>query len=110
MDGKDFIIFAVGMAILMPVAGITVRIALKPIVDSVARLMELRASMNASELMERRVALLEHAIARGGRAPGCWARPSRPPPRSNADTRELPYQQLAAHAARGDGTRGCFRR
>lgn len=62
MEAKDFIVIAIGLAILMPVAGITVRIALKPIVDSVARLMEMRASMNASELMERRVTLLEQEM------------------------------------------------
>jgi tetratricopeptide (TPR) repeat protein len=47
-------------------------------------------------------ALLAHAIARGGRAPGRWIHPGDLSTASNAQIRELRYWRLATASARGD--------
>ena len=60
---EDLILGAMGILIvLIPVAGLTLRFALRPIVESVARLMELRASHEGGDLLEKRVALLEQEL------------------------------------------------
>ena len=58
------IVFALitGVVILVPLAGLTLRFALKPIVDSVARLMEVRNGTAAVDLVDKRVALLEQEV------------------------------------------------
>ena len=62
MDGKDFLGLFVGLSVFLPVAALSVRIALKPIVDSVAKLMEMRGGQQANELLERRLSLLEQEM------------------------------------------------
>jgi TolA-binding protein len=49
------------MTILIPIAGLTARFALKPIVEAIARMKEIQAGSSSRELnvLEQRVALLE---------------------------------------------------
>jgi hypothetical protein len=49
------------MTILIPIAGLTARFALKPIVEAIARMREVQAGTTTRELsvLEQRVALLE---------------------------------------------------
>jgi hypothetical protein len=51
-----------GLIILVPVAGLTLRFALKPMVDSIARLLEVRNGANAVDLVDKRVALVEQEV------------------------------------------------
>ncbi|MGH7448803.1 MAG: hypothetical protein ACREK1_02460 [Longimicrobiales bacterium] len=66
MDEDIIAIAAIFLCFFVPIAGLTLRFALKPIVDSIARLLEVRASAApaaaATELNERRIALLEAEI------------------------------------------------
>jgi hypothetical protein len=66
MDGPEILIpLVLGtlgiMTILIPIAGLTARFALKPIVEAIARMREVQAGTSAREvgLLEQRVALLE---------------------------------------------------
>jgi len=47
---------------LIPIAGITARFALKPLVDSMARFFDTRTMEDAMAINERRVALLESQV------------------------------------------------
>lgn len=62
MDEEILSILLAAIILFVPVAGITIRFALKPVVESIARLMEARAGNAASEILERRVALLEQEL------------------------------------------------
>jgi Zn-dependent protease with chaperone function len=62
MDEDILIVLVSGLVMLTFVGGIMARIALKPLVDSIARLMEARASREGAEVLEKRVALLEQEI------------------------------------------------
>lgn len=62
MDGKEIVLIFLGLSLFLPVAALSVRIALKPIVEAIARLMEIRGQQQAGDLLERRVALLEQEI------------------------------------------------
>lgn len=56
-----------GVALIIPIAGITARFALKPVVEAFARLKESQGAGDRQSLMEQRVALLEeqlHAMER----------------------------------------------
>jgi hypothetical protein len=64
MDEDIIAIIAGFLIVFVPVAGITLRFALKPLVDSIARIMEVRAGREQTELLERRVALLEQELDR----------------------------------------------
>ncbi len=55
-------IVMVFLVILTPIAGLTIRFALKPVVESLARLFDSRTVEEAVEITERRVALLEQQI------------------------------------------------
>jgi hypothetical protein len=63
MDNAVIPIIAIFLCFFVPIAGLTLRFALKPIVDSIARLLEVRANAApaaaAADLNERRIALLE---------------------------------------------------
>ncbi|HSK20298.1 MAG TPA: hypothetical protein VK912_14195 [Longimicrobiales bacterium] len=63
MDEDIVAMLAIFLCFFVPIAGLTLRFALKPIVESIARLLEVRANAApaaaASELTERRIALLE---------------------------------------------------
>ena len=63
MDEDIIAMLAVFLCFFVPIAGLTLRFALKPIVDSIVRLLEARAnaapSSAAADLNERRLALLE---------------------------------------------------
>jgi len=55
-----------GLLLLIPVAGLTLRFALKPVLESFGQLRESRAQSEALRLMEQRLALLEeqmHALS-----------------------------------------------
>lgn len=64
MDEDILIIIMGGLAVLIPVAGLTLRFALKPMVDSIARLLEVKkgANGNGVDLVDKRVQLLEQEL------------------------------------------------
>ena len=68
MDEDILVILVSGLIVFTPVAGLTLRFALKPLVDSIARLLEARSGNGAqaiaasAELAERRIALLEQEL------------------------------------------------
>ncbi|HEX5724917.1 MAG TPA: hypothetical protein VFX98_05595 [Longimicrobiaceae bacterium] len=55
-------IFFGGLTLLVPVVGITARIALKPMMDAFARYREVRGDVEMVHLLERRVALMEEQL------------------------------------------------
>lgn len=62
MDEGTLAILFGGLILFVPVAGITARFALKPLIDSVIRIAEMRRSTEEVRLLERRVALLEQEL------------------------------------------------
>jgi hypothetical protein len=50
------------LTVLIPIAGITARIALKPIVESMARYREMKGTDDTVSLLERRMSLLEEQL------------------------------------------------
>jgi len=50
------------LTILIPIAGITARIALKPIVEAMARYREMKGSDDAVTMLERRMSLMEEQL------------------------------------------------
>jgi len=50
------------LTILIPIAGITARIALKPIVEAMARYREVKGSDDAVVMLERRMSLMEEQL------------------------------------------------
>jgi hypothetical protein len=64
MDEDILVILVSGLVVLVPVVGLTLRFALKPMVDSIARLLEARngsaaRSLEAIDLVDKRLALFE---------------------------------------------------
>ena len=51
-----------GVAVLIPIAGITARVALKPIVEAMARYREIKGADDAVGLLERRMTLMEEQL------------------------------------------------
>ncbi len=62
MDEDILIVVASFLILFVPVAGLTLRFALKPLVDSIARVMEARVGREAQELLDQRVTLLEQEL------------------------------------------------
>ena len=67
MDGFELLIpilgvLFIGLTILVPIVGITARIALKPVMESWARYRELKGSEDAVVMLERRMALMEEHL------------------------------------------------
>ncbi|MGD8276496.1 MAG: hypothetical protein PVH00_00655 [Gemmatimonadota bacterium] len=62
MDEDILIIVISGLAVLIPVAGLTLRFALKPMVDSIARLLEVKNGASSVDLVDKRVQLLEQDL------------------------------------------------
>jgi hypothetical protein len=68
MDEDIIAILAIFLCVFTPIAGLTLRFALKPLVDSIARILEVRSGSSANaaaastELHERRMALLEQEL------------------------------------------------
>jgi len=62
MDEDIVAMLLIGLTVLIPVTGVTLRFALKPIVDSIARLMEIRVGRERSEVVEQRIALMEQEL------------------------------------------------
>lgn len=50
------------LIVLTPIAGLTLRFALKPMVDALGRWSEMRGSRDAVELLGKRVAFLEQQL------------------------------------------------
>jgi hypothetical protein len=55
-------IFFGSMMVIIPIAGVTARFAMKPIVESLARLRESGSKTEAVDMLERRMALLEQEV------------------------------------------------
>jgi hypothetical protein len=62
MDEDIVAILMMGLVGFTLVAGLMLRLALKPLVDSIARLLEVRAGREHGEVLEQRVALLEQEL------------------------------------------------
>ena len=63
IDLTAIIAIIMGMlTVLIPIAGLTARFALKPVVESMARLFDSRTVEDTVEITERRVALLESQV------------------------------------------------
>lgn len=63
VDLTAIVAIVMGMlTVLIPIAGLTARFALKPVVESLARLFDSRTVEETVEITERRVALLEQQI------------------------------------------------
>lgn len=67
MDEDILAILAIFLCVFTPIAGLTLRFALKPLVDSIARLMEARAAgpqpvAPSTALTDRRFDLLESEL------------------------------------------------
>ena len=59
--GLTAVIFT-GLAVLIPVAGITARIALKPVVEAMARYREMKGAEDSVTMLERRMTLMEEQL------------------------------------------------
>jgi hypothetical protein len=55
-------IFLGMLVVLIPIAGITARIALRPMMDAFGRYREIAGENEAQQLLERRVALMEEQL------------------------------------------------
>lgn len=55
-------VFLGSLIVLTPIAGLTLRFALKPIVDALGRWSEMRSSRDEVELLAKRVAFLEQQL------------------------------------------------
>jgi hypothetical protein len=62
MDEDILAMLLTALVLFVPVAGLTLRFALKPMVDSIARLMEVRVRGAGADLLEKRLALLEQEL------------------------------------------------
>jgi hypothetical protein len=62
MDEDILAILAVFLVVFVPVAGITARIAIKPIVEAFTKYMQVRQGTEGMHLLERRIALLEQEL------------------------------------------------
>ena len=51
------------LIVLIPVAGLTARFALKPLIETIARVMQQRRGDESLQLVERRLALLEKEMS-----------------------------------------------
>lgn len=63
MDEDIIAILMIGLIVFVPVAGVTMRLALKPLIDSVIRVAEMRRSTQEVALLEKRLALVEQELA-----------------------------------------------
>ncbi|HEU4883134.1 MAG TPA: hypothetical protein VFT45_12830 [Longimicrobium sp.] len=55
-------IFLVSMVVLIPIAGLTARFALKPLMEALKSYRELQGENQAQQLVERRLALMEEQM------------------------------------------------
>ncbi len=62
MDEDILAMLLISLIVFVPVAGITARFALKPLIDSVIRIAEMRRSTEDVRILERRIALLEQEM------------------------------------------------
>ena len=63
IDLTEIVAIVMGMSVvLIPIAGLTARFALKPLVESLAKVNEVRGVEETVAITERRVALLEQQL------------------------------------------------
>lgn len=63
IDLTAIVAIVMGMlTVLIPIAGLTARFALKPVVESLARLFDSRTVEDTVQITERRVSLLEQQV------------------------------------------------
>jgi len=63
IDLAEIVAIVLGISIiLIPVLGLTARFALKPTVEALGRFFEAKGTDETLEVLERRIALLEHQI------------------------------------------------
>jgi len=62
MNSEILETLAIFLIIFVPVAGITARIAIKPIVEAFTKYMQVRQGTEGLQLLERRIALLEQEL------------------------------------------------
>jgi len=63
IDLTDLVaVFMGSLMVLIPVAGLTARFAMKPIVESLAKLRDAGGAAEALEMVERRLSLLEQEV------------------------------------------------
>ena len=63
MDLEELIaISGAFLCVLIPIAGLTARFALKPLIETVAKVMQARQGNEAMQLVERRMAALEQEM------------------------------------------------
>jgi len=62
MDEDIIAILAIFLVVFVPVAGITARIAIKPIVEAFTKYMQVRQGTEGITMLERRIALLEQEL------------------------------------------------
>lgn len=62
MDEDIIAIVATFLVVFVPVAGITLRIAVKPVAEAFAKYMQARQGTEELQLLERRLALLEQEL------------------------------------------------
>ena len=62
MDEDIIAIIATFLIVFVPVAGITARIAVKPIVEALTKYMQARQGTEALQMVERRMVLLEQEL------------------------------------------------
>ncbi|HEX8693500.1 MAG TPA: hypothetical protein VF746_13845 [Longimicrobium sp.] len=62
MDEDIIAIVATFLVVFVPVAGITLRIAVKPVAEAFAKYMQARQGTEELQLVERRLALLEQEL------------------------------------------------
>lgn len=63
MDEDIVAIVVFGLIVFVPVAGLTMRLALKPLIDSLIRIAEVRRSSQETALLEKRLALVEQELS-----------------------------------------------
>lgn len=63
MDEGMLAILLTGLIVFVPLAGLTMRFALKPLIDSLIRVVEARRPAQDLALLERRLALVEHELS-----------------------------------------------
>ncbi len=63
MDEDIVTIVVMGLILFTPVAGFTLRFALKPIVDAMARMIDRRSESDTTVVIERRMNLFEQELS-----------------------------------------------
>jgi hypothetical protein len=81
MDEGMLAILLTGLIVFVPLAGLTMRFALKPLIDSLIRVVEARRPAQELALLEKRLALVEHELSLLRSRPGEPVGAGEAPPR-----------------------------